>query len=111
MPASRPLWALTFDDLGLGVRAHNGLGYYDTLRKAWHAAVLCDACLLRNRTIGRVTLRKVRQALAAHGFPPPPPPCGDQWYDQARHRKRSGCRDRLACCRAMLERGEWEETA
>ena len=104
MPA---LWALSIDDLDLPVRGHNTLVYWRQLTRAWHAAALCDACLLCTRGCGVHTLTSIRDALRRHGFPEPVPWCGKPVWRQETRTSSRPCERDLAQCRAMLERGEW----
>lgn len=107
MPDRKALWAWTIDDLELSVRAHNGLVSRRGFSKAWHAAVVCDACLLRTRNFGRISVRETRAALAEGGFPPAVPPCGTREWIEGRGWQ-TRCERDLQVCRQMVEAGQWE---
>ena len=105
-PVGTPLWALTIDDLEIGVRPYNVFVQHG-LTKAWHVAVLCDTCLCRLRNFGRHSLAVTRETLRRYGFPDAPARCAHQRRSRwNRERKRddlqSSCADALQECRAML---------
>ena len=105
MPA---LWTISVNDLKLPVRGHNALVFWRKLPMAWHAAALCDTCLLRTRNCGVHTMQRIRDALHRAGFPGPVARCGEPLWKYDSGTYLSPCERDLAQCRAMLERGEWE---
>src|SRR5262245_48122027 len=103
----RRLWTVPLADLGLSARPYHALiwRFRTSTVPAWYVAVLCEKCLCCTRNFGRLSFQETRAALSRAGFPPAPRTCGRQWPPP------SPCVRDLERCRAMLERGEWEDTA
>ena len=104
---SLPLWAVHREDLEMPARAHSAMISHG-LSMAWHAAAICDRCFLQTRNCGKDTVRRIREALALHGFTMRLSCCAEpaSWSSFGKHVP-SACQQSLEKCRAMLERGEW----
>lgn len=101
-----PLWALRLGELELRTMTQNCLSQHARLDKAWHAAALCDQCLLRIRQFGTQSLTTLRYALHVCGFPRAPARCAWREWRQGRGWV-SACEEDLAVCRRLLEQGDW----
>jgi hypothetical protein len=109
-----PLWDLSLFEVEVPIRVTNrarSLG----LSKAWHLAVVCDACFLRWRNMGPKSLKATRVTLARHGFPAAQHDCGSRgWvalpggreFPAGRMGWQSVCERDLQVCRDMLEPGQ-----
>lgn len=102
------LWEVRLVDLPLPSLVCESLTERMGVWKAWHAAALCDRCLVfGTRHIGRYRLAQIRAVLDACGFPRAPTKCARYPWMPMEHRCRGQCEQDLRVCRRMLEQGDW----